>query len=161
MAQNPTIPEPGEQAPDFEGRTQSGETIRLADFAGKKVALYFYPKDDTPGCTRQACNLRDDYSRLLEAGVEVIGVSADDEDSHQKFAEKYNLPFPLIADTDQRILKRYGVWGERSLYGRKFLGTTRMTFLIDEEGVVRDVVRRPKVEEHAEEILARFEKAAK
>jgi thioredoxin-dependent peroxiredoxin len=151
------MPAPGEKAPDFEGRTQTGDTIRLADFAGKRVALYFYPKDDTPGCTKQACNLRDDYKKLQDAGIAVIGVSTDDEKSHSAFADKYSLPFPLVADPDHTIVNRYGVWGERSLYGKKFMGTSRTTFLIDEDGVVRHVFKRPKVEQHADEIMARFD----
>jgi thioredoxin-dependent peroxiredoxin len=158
MSENaPAMPAPGEKAPDFDGRTQTGDTIRLADFAGKRVALYFYPKDDTPGCTKQACNLRDDYKKLQDAGIAVIGVSVDDEKSHSAFAEKYSLPFPLVADPDHTIVNRYGVWGERSLYGKKFMGTSRTTFLIDEDGVVRHVFKRPKVEQHADEILARFD----
>jgi thioredoxin-dependent peroxiredoxin len=158
MSENvPAMPGPGEKAPDFEGRTQTGDTIRLADFAGKRVALYFYPKDDTPGCTKQACNLRDDYKKLQDAGIAVIGVSTDDEKSHSAFADKYSLPFPLVADPDHTIVNRYGVWGERSLYGKKFMGTSRTTFLIDEDGVVRHVFKRPKVEQHADEIMARFD----
>lgn len=150
------MPEAGTPAPDFEGKTQTGETVRLSDFRGKKVALYFYPKDDTPGCTKQACNLRDHLQTLREAGIVVLGVSGDDVDSHRKFAGKYHLPFPLIADPEHEILEKYGVWGERNLYGRKFMGIKRTTFLIDENGVIRHVFKRPKVSEHAEEILAKF-----
>ena len=151
-----TMPDKGQQAPDFQGQTQSGERIKLDDYRGQKVALYFYPKDDTPGCTKQACNLRDEYSRLQEAGVAVIGVSADDVESHQAFAEKYSLPFPLIADTDREILEAYGVWGERNLYGRKFMGIKRTTFLIDEDGTIVHVFKRPKVTEHGQEVLEKF-----
>jgi len=151
-----TMPEVGAPAPDFEGKTQTGETIRLSDFRGKKVALYFYPKDDTPGCTKQACNLRDHFDVLRDAGIVVLGVSGDDVASHEKFAGKYHLPFPLIADPEHEILEKYGVWGERNLYGRKFMGIKRTTFLIDENGVIRHVFKRPKVSEHAEEILAKF-----
>ena len=151
-----TMPEVGAPAPDFEGVTQTGEKIRLSDFRGKKVALYFYPKDDTPGCTKQACNLRDHLDVLREAGIVVIGVSGDDVASHEKFAGKYHLPFPLIADPEHEILETYGVWGERNLYGRKFMGIKRTTFLIDEDGIIRHVFKRPKVSEHAGEILAKF-----
>ena len=151
-----TMPDKGQQAPVFEGQTQSGERIKLDDYRGQKVALYFYPKDDTPGCTKQACNLRDEYSRLQEAGVAVIGVSADDVESHQAFAEKYSLPFPLIADTEREILEAYGVWGERNLYGRKFMGIKRTTFLIDEDGMIVHVFKRPKVTEHGQEVLEKF-----
>lgn len=153
---NNTMPEPGDEAPDFEGRTQDGDTVRLSDLRGKKVALYFYPKDDTPGCTKQACNLRDEYADLLREGIAVIGVSADDVSSHRKFAEKYELPFPLVADPDHEILTRYGVWGEKKRYGRTSIGIKRTTFLIDEEGIVRHVFKRPKVSEHAAEITAKF-----
>lgn len=154
------MPEVGEKAPDFSGVTQDGSTVSLGDFAGKKVALYFYPKDDTPGCTKQACNLRDDYGMLKDAGIEVIGVSADDVESHQAFAEKFSLPFPLIADTDKEICTAYGVWGERSLYGRLFLGISRTTFLIDEQGLIAAVIKRPKVEAHADEVMRKFGIAA-
>lgn len=151
-----TMPEPGERAPDFEGVTQSGDTIRLSDFRGRKVALYFYPKDDTPGCTKQACNLRDEYEHLGDREIAVVGVSGDDVESHREFASKYNLPFPLVADPDRQILETYGVWGERNLYGRTFLGTSRTTFLIDEDGIVQHVIKRPRVKEHAEEITSKF-----
>ena len=154
-----TMPEAGQPAPPFEGTTQSGETLRLDDLRGRRVALYFYPKDDTPGCTKQACNLRDNYQRLLDAGVAVVGVSGDSEASHERFAGKYDLPFPLLADPDHEILEAYGVWGERNLYGRKFKGTKRTTFLIDSDGTIRHVFKRPKVTEHASEILAKFGEA--
>lgn len=150
------MPKVGEPAPDFEGVTQSGEIIRLSDYRGKKVALYFYPKDGTPGCTKQACNLRDERAHLTNDHISVIGVSGDDVKSHKEFAEKYDLPFPLVADPDRAILQRYGVWGKKKLYGRTFLGTNRTTFLIDESGVIRDVIRRPKVADHAAEITDRF-----
>jgi peroxiredoxin Q/BCP len=150
------MPEPGDLAPDFEGMTQMGESVRLSDYRGKKVALYFYPKDDTPGCTKQACNLRDEYEHLGSEDIAVIGVSGDDMKSHKEFADKYDLPFPLVADTDRTILEKYGVWGEKSLYGRRFLGINRTTFLIDEDGVIRHVIKRPKVKEHAKEITAKF-----
>ena len=151
-----TMPEVGQEAPLFEGTTQDSNTLRLEDYRGRKVALYFYPKDDTPGCTKQACNLRDNYRTLLDAGIAVIGVSPDDVASHETFAEKYELPFPLVADPDREILEKYGVWGERNMYGRKFMGVKRTTFLIDEDGVVRHVFKRPKVSEHTAEILDKF-----
>jgi peroxiredoxin Q/BCP len=155
MSEN-AMPEVGQEAPDFEGVDQHGRTIRLCDFRGRKVALYFYPKDDTPGCTKQACSLRDGYARLQEAGVVVLGVSADDADSHRRFAEKYGLPFPLVADPEAKICRAYGVWGERTLYGRKFMGIRRTTFLIDEDGRIRQIIRRPKVDQHADEVLQGF-----
>ncbi len=151
------MPEVGEKAPLFDGQTQDSGTIRLEDYQGRKVALYFYPKDDTPGCTKQACNLRDHYQSLLDAGIVVLGVSPDDVASHEKFAGKYELPFPLIADPEHTILEAYGVWGEKNLYGRKYMGVKRITFLIDEEGVIRHVFKRPKVQEHTAEIMAAFE----
>ena len=157
MATSDQMPAPGQPAPDFEGQTQTGETLRLADYRGRKVALYFYPKDDTPGCAKQACNLRDQYRDLLDAGVAVIGVSGDDVASHEQFAEKYSLPFPLVADPGHDLLEKYGVWGEKNRYGRVSMGIHRTTFLIDEDGTIRHVFKRPKVEEHTQEILAKFE----
>jgi peroxiredoxin Q/BCP len=151
------MPEPGTPAPDFEGRIQDGSVIRLSDYRGRKVALYFYPADDTPGCTKQACNLRDDYRRLLDRGIAVIGVSADDIASHARFADKYDLPFPLVSDPEHHILNLYGVWGEKSLYGRTVVGTKRTTFIIDEEGIIRSVIKRPKTGDHANEILKKVE----
>ena len=157
MEPNDPMPRPGQPAPDFEGMTQGGETLRLSDLLGRKVALFFYPKDDTPGCTKQACNLRDGYEDLLAAGIAVVGVSGDDVGSHDAFARKYDLPFPLVADPDRRILEAYGVWGEKSLYGRTVLGTKRTTFLIGEDGTIRHVFKRPDVEAHTAEILRKFE----
>ena len=151
-----TMPQVGDEAPDFEAQTQTGETVSLSDYRGRKVALYFYPKDDTPGCTKQACNLRDNHQVLLDAGVAVLGVSGDDVASHDRFATKYDLPFPLLADPEHRILEAYGVWGEKNMYGRKFMGIKRTTFLIDEGGVIHHIFKRPKVSEHAEEVLAKF-----
>ncbi len=150
------MPEPGDMAPDFQGATQSGDTLRLSDYRGKKVALYFYPKDDTSGCTKQACNLRDEHEHLNMDDIVVIGVSGDDVKSHQEFAKKYALPFPLVADPDREILEMYGVWGEKKFYGRSSMGIKRTTFLIDEEGVIRDVIKRPNVKGHAEEIRRKF-----
>lgn len=151
------MPAPGDPAPDFEGRDQNGTTVRLADFAGQPLALYFYPKDDTPGCTKQACNLRDNIGALQEAGVAVVGVSKDDAASHERFADKYDLPFPLLPDPDRTILDAYGVWGERSLYGKKVVGTKRTTFLIGPDGRVLHVFKRPKTADHASEILRRLD----
>ncbi len=156
MADKKTMPDAGSPAPDFEGKTQDGTSIRLSDFMGRKVVLYFYPKDDTPGCTKQACNLRDNDDLLREHGIVVLGVSGDDEASHRKFIGKYDLPFTLIADPDREILAKYGVWGERNLYGRKFMGLKRTTFLIDEHGIVRHVFKKPKVSDHTAEILVKF-----
>lgn len=150
------MPEQGATAPLFEGSTQDGEQLRLVDYAGRKVAIYFYPKDDTSGCTKQACNLRDNWSALQKAGVSVIGVSGDPVKSHAKFASKYDLPFPLVADPERKILEAYGVWGEKSLYGRKYMGTVRTTFLVDEAGKIVHVVKKPRVGQHAEEILNAF-----
>ena len=156
MADESRMPEAGEQAPDFAGRTQDGDEVKLSDYRGRKVALYFYPKDDTPGCTKQACNLRDNYSDLLNEGIAVIGVSGDDVDSHAKFAEKFELPFPLVADPDHDILNSYGVWRQRNMYGRKFMGTQRTTFLIDEEGKIVHVFKKPNVTEHSSEVREKF-----
>lgn len=150
------MPEVGQEAPDFEGIDQHGRLIRLRDFYGQKVALYFYPKDNTPGCTKQACSLRDGYAQLQEAGIVVLGVSADDVASHQRFAEKYHLPFSLIADPEAKICQAYGVWGVRTLYGRQFLGIRRTTFLIGEDGRIRQIIRQPNVQQHAYEVLKGF-----
>ena len=152
----PEMPAPGDPAPDFEGTDQHGETVRLADFAGRTLALYIYPKDDTPGCTKQACNLRDHTDALAEAGVAVVGVSPDDEVSHQRFSDKYKLPFPLLADPDREILTAYGAWGEKNLYGKTSVGVKRTTFLIGPDGVIRHVFKRPKTAAHAEEILSKL-----
>jgi peroxiredoxin Q/BCP len=156
MAETTTMPSVGQAAPLFEGPTQSGETVRLSDYRGRKVALYFYPEDDTPGCTKQACNLRDGHGELLRAGIAVLGVSADEVASHGRFAEKYSLPFPLLADPDRQIIQAYGVWMEKNLYGRRYMGISRTTFLIDEEGIIQHVLKRPKVETHTQEILEKF-----
>lgn len=137
------------------GRDQDGAEVRLSDFAGKKLALYFYPKDNTSGCTAEACNLRDNYQALLAAGYAVVGVSVDDAGKHKKFAAKNELPFPLIADTDHRLVELFGVWGEKSMYGRKYTGTFRTTFIIGEDGTVERVIgpKVVKVKAHAEQIL--------
>ncbi len=148
-----TMPEVGQIAPDFEGLNQYGEPVRLSDFRGQKVALYFYPKDNTPGCTRQAKSLKEGWELLKEAGITVIGVSPDTVESHAAFAQKHDLPFLLISDPDHHIAELYGVWGERNLYGRKFMGIKRTTFLIDEQGVIRKIIKRPHVKDHAREVL--------
>lgn len=145
--------QPGDKAPSFKGKDQNGDTRILQDFLGKKLVIYFYPKDDTPGCTKQACNLRDHYSILQEKGIQILGVSADDQESHKKFEQKYQLPFPLIADTDKKIIEKYGVWGERNLYGKKFMGIKRTSFLINENGKVDHIIRGVRSGEHAEQIL--------
>ena len=150
------MPQKGDAAPDFEGSAQGGEHVRLSDLRGRKVALYFYPKDDTPGCTKQACNLRDGHQDLLNQGIAVVGVSPDNEASHKTFTGKYDLPFLLLADPDKDIIGRYGVWGEKNLYGKKTMGLKRTTFLIDEEGRIAHVFKRPKVEEHTREIMEKF-----
>jgi len=144
--------EAGQMAPDFEAQDQNGNTIRLSDYKGKRVALYFYPKDDTPGCTAQACNLRDNYDSLLSKGIQVIGVSIDSVASHKKFADKYNLPFPLVADSEQKIVEAYGVWREKNMYGKKYMGTVRETFMIDTEGKLEKVIAKVKTDAHAEQL---------
>ncbi|GAB3966474.1 thioredoxin-dependent thiol peroxidase [Spirosoma terrae] len=143
----------GDQAPDFTSTDQDGQPISLADFRGKKVVLYFYPKDDTPGCTAQACSLRDNYTALKAAGYEVLGVSVDDAKSHKKFAGKYDLPFTLVADPDQQIVTSYGVWQEKSMYGRTFMGTVRTTFIIDENGIITEIINKVDTKNHANQIL--------
>ena len=143
----------GDKAPAFAGMDQNGNRVALADFKGRKVVLYFYPEDDTPTCTVQACNLRDNYSLLKKEGFVVIGVSPDDERSHKKFEEKFHLPYLLVADPKHSIIDKYGVWGEKQLYGRKYLGLHRTTFLIDEKGVIRKVFLKPRNKQHAEDIV--------
>lgn len=145
----------GDKAPEILGVNEKGEEIRLSDYKGRKVVLYFYPKDSTSGCTAQACNLRDHYAELREAGYAVIGVSVDSEKSHQKFIEKNVLPFPLIADTDKKLVEQFGVWGEKSMYGRKYMGTFRTTFILNEEGIIERIIspKEVKTKEHASQIL--------
>jgi len=143
----------GDPAPAFTSTDQNGQPISLTDFRGKKVVLYFYPKDDTPGCTAQACSLRDNYAALQSAGYEVLGVSTDSAASHQKFIGKHNLPFTLIADTDQQIVTAYGVWQEKSMYGRKFMGIVRTTFVIDENGNITEIITKIDTKQHAEQLL--------
>jgi peroxiredoxin Q/BCP len=143
----------GDKAPMFEGIDQNGNTIKLADYAGKKVVLYFYPKDDTPGCTAQACNLRDNDRELKEAGYEVIGVSADTPEKHTKFINKYELPFPLVADTEKEIIQAFGVWGPKKFMGKVYDGIHRTTFVINEEGVIDKVIAKVKTKDHTAQIL--------
>jgi peroxiredoxin Q/BCP len=148
----------GDKAPDFKGVDQNEKEVSLSDFKGKKVILYFYPKDNTPGCTAEACNLRDNYNLWLEKGYAVIGVSPDSVKSHKRFAEKYNLPFPLISDTDKKILKDYGVWGLKKNYGREYEGVFRTTFIIDENGNIEHLFKKVKTKEHTAQILETLEK---
>lgn len=143
----------GMPAPSFEAKDQNGNIIKLSDFKGKKVVLYFYPKDATPGCTAQACNLRDNYEALQNAGFIVLGVSSDSEKSHLKFIEKQNLPFPLIADEDLKVHEAYGTWVEKSMYGRKYMGTARTTFVIDENGVLAEIIEKVDTKNHTNQIL--------
>jgi peroxiredoxin Q/BCP len=147
----------GDAAPDFEARDAEGNTVKLSDLRGQKVALYFYPKDDTPGCTKQACSLRDGYSELEARGIKVLGVSTDSEKSHQKFAAKYDLPFTLLADTDHAVADAYGVYGEKQFAGKKYMGVSRKTFLIDEQGRIKKVFDKVNVEQHADEVMQAFD----
>ncbi|AXY76286.1 thioredoxin-dependent thiol peroxidase [Paraflavitalea soli] len=144
----------GDKAPAFKGRDQNGKAVSLSDFKGKKLVLYFYPQDDTPTCTVQACNLRDNYALLRKEGFEVLGVSPDEAAKHKKFEVKYDLPFTLLADPEHTIIDKYGVWDEKQLYGRKYMGLLRTTFVIDEKGIIRKIFLRPKNKQHAEEIIA-------
>lgn len=143
----------GQKAPAFKSKDQDGNPVSLSDHLGKKVVLYFYPEDDTPTCTVQACNLRDNYAVLKKNGFVVLGVSPDEEKKHKKFEAKYNLPFTLVADPEHRIIDKYGVWGEKQLYGRNYMGLHRTTFLIDEKGIVKKIFLKPKNKQHAEEII--------
>lgn len=143
----------GDKAPDFELKNQKGELVRLTDLAGKKIVLYFYPQDDTPTCTTEACNLRDNYKALQKAGYTVLGVSPDSEKKHQKFITKYKLPFDLLADEGHKIAETYGVWGQKTLFGISYMGILRTTFLIDEKGVIEEVISAVKSKEHTKQIL--------
>lgn len=143
----------GDKAPDFASVDQDGNPVRLSDFKGKKVVLYFYPKDNTPGCTAESCNLRDNYELLQKQGYVVLGVSGDSVGSHKKFADKYSLPFPLIADEDKSVHNAFGTWGEKQLYGKKYMGTLRTTFLISEDGVIEEVIEKVKTKDHVTQIL--------
>jgi thioredoxin-dependent peroxiredoxin len=144
----------GTQAPDFTTTDQDGKKRSLSDFKGKRVILYFYPKDNTSGCTKEACAFRDHFDEFRRLGVEILGVSVDSEKSHQSFVQKYGLPFALLADTDKRLVEAYGVWGEKRLYGKKYMGTNRVTYLIDEGGKIAAVFPKVKPDTHAEEMLA-------
>lgn len=143
----------GDIAPDFASLDQDGNPIKLSSYKGKKVVLYFYPKDNTPGCTAESCNLRDNYDALIKQGYEVLGVSTDSEKSHRKFIDKHELPFSLIADTDKSVHEKFGTWGEKSMYGRKYMGTFRTTFIIDEDGKIEEVIQKVKTKEHTAQIL--------
>jgi peroxiredoxin Q/BCP len=143
----------GDKAPQFEGIDQDGNPIKLSDFAGKKVVLYFYPKDNTPGCTAESCNLRDHNDDFQSKGYQIIGISSDSPKSHKKFIEKFDLPFPLIADEDKSIHEQFGTWVEKSMYGRKYMGTARSTFIIDENGVIENIIEKVKTKDHAAQIL--------
>jgi len=146
----------GDQAPQFEGLDQAGNTVNLADFKGKKVILYFYPKDDTPGCTAEACDFRDHYEDLQDKGFEIIGVSKDDSKKHQKFVDKYQLPFTLIADTDGKIVEQYGVWGKKKFMGREYDGIHRETFVINEQGLIDKIITKVKTKEATAQVLALY-----
>lgn len=143
----------GKKAPAFTGVNQDGEKVSLAQFKGQKVVLYFYPQDMTPTCTVQACNLRDHHSKLVKAGINIIGISPDTVEKHKKFESSQKLPFTLLADPELKVIEKYGVWGEKQMYGKKYMGLLRTTFLIDENGVVRKIIAKPKAKEHAQEIL--------
>ena len=143
----------GDKAPAFEGIDQASNPIKLSDFSGKKLVLYFYPKDNTPGCTAQSCNLRDNYDALLTAGYAVVGISSDSPKKHLNFIAKYDLPFPLIADEDKSIHEQYGTWVEKSMYGKTYMGTARTTFVINGEGVIEEIVAKVKTKDHTAQIL--------
>lgn len=143
----------GQKAPAFKAKDQNGKNVSLSDFKGKKLAIFFYPQDDTPTCTIQACNIRDNFALLKKEGIEVIGISPDEVEKHAKYQSKYDLPFTLLADPEHKIIEAYGVWGEKNMYGKKYMGLMRTTFIIDEKGVVIKVIKKPKVKLHAEEII--------
>lgn len=144
----------GDKAPEFNAQDQNGTVHNLNDYKGKKLALYFYPKDNTPGCNAQACNIRDNYEFLKKAGISILGVSIDDEKSHKKFEEKFQLPFPLLVDNEKKLVQDYGVWGLKKFMGKEFMGTKRTTFLIDENGTIAHIIDKVKTKEHADQILA-------
>jgi peroxiredoxin Q/BCP len=146
-------PKEGDKAPDFTAKDQNGKTVSLSDFKGKTVILYFYPKDDTPGCTAEACSFRDNYQSLIGKGYAVIGVSTDDEKSHKKFETKFSLPFPLIADPDKKIVEAYGVWVEKNMYGKKYMGTARTTFLIDANGIITKVIDKVDTQNSSQQVI--------
>ena len=147
----------GDPAPAFSVKDQHGNEVKLSDFKGEKVVLYFYPKDSTPTCTNQACNLRDSYGLLLKNGYKVIGVSPDSEKSHQRFIKKYDLPFPLLADTDHQMVEAYGVWGEKTMFGRTYMGVHRTTFVINKKGIIEQIISKVESSNHADQILGKTE----
>lgn len=144
----------GDQAPEFIGKDENGNTIQLSDYKGKKLIIYFYPKDNTPGCTVQACNLRDNYSILIEKGYNILGVSIDSEKSHQKFISKFELPFPLIADEEKIMVNQFGVWVEKSMYGKVYMGIARTTFIIDENSKIINIIAKVDTKDHTSQILS-------
>ena len=148
----------GDSAPDFSSKDQNGKTIQLNDYTGKKVVIYFYPKDNTPGCTAQACNIRDNYSVIQNEDIVILGVSADDETKHQKFISKFDLPFSLLADTEKELLNLYGVWGEKKFMGKIYDGIHRTTFVLDEQHTIVGIIEKPKTKDHTREILEIYSK---
>ncbi|MEI7801531.1 MAG: thioredoxin-dependent thiol peroxidase [Bacteroidota bacterium] len=150
--------EAGDKAPAFSGTDQNGNKISLKDFAGKKLILFIYPEDDTPTCTATACNLRDNFGELKKKGFQIVGLSADDQDSHKRYADKFSLSFPLIADTSKKILNDYEAWGEKNLYGHKFIGIIRKTYIIDEQGVILKIIKKVRADDHTQQILESLEK---
>jgi peroxiredoxin Q/BCP len=151
-----TVLKVGDKAPELKVKDQNGKIVKLADYKGKKLVLYFYPKDDTPGCTAEACNLRDNYTALRKKGFEILGVSADDEKKHIKFIEKHSLPFPLLADTEQQVCKAYGVWGKKKFMGREYMGINRTTFIIDEKGKIEHIITDVDTKNHTNQILSLY-----
>lgn len=143
----------GDKAPAFSLKNTEGKTVKLSDYKGKKVVLYFYPKDNTPGCTKEACGFRDDFAQLKKRGVEVVGVSGDDQNSHQKFTEKFSLPFTLLSDPTHEMMEKYGAWGEKNLYGKKSMGVLRTTYIIDEEGKIAHMFKKVKTDTHSQDVL--------
>lgn len=144
---------PGDKAPDFEIQDESGNIAKLSDYRGSKLVLFFYPRDNTPTCTKEACNLRDNYQSFKDLGYEILGISSDNSKSHQKFIAKHELPFSLLADTEKHLHQAYGTWVEKSMYGRKYMGTARVTFVIDENGVIENIIDKVKAVEHSDQIL--------
>jgi len=147
----------GDPAPAFSVKDQDGKEVKLSDLKGEKVVLYFYPKDNTPTCTNQACNIRDNYGSLLKKGYKVFGVSPDSEKSHQRFIKKHNLPFPLLADTEHKMVEAYGVWGEKTLFGRSYMGVLRTTFVIDKKGIIEEIISKVESSKHTDQILGKTE----
>lgn len=143
----------GDPAPDFSAPDQDGNMISLDQFSGKKLVLYFYPKDNTPGCTAEACDLRDNYERFMKEGYEILGVSADSQKSHQNFIKKYDLPFPLLSDVDKKVLEAYGAWGEKKMYGKTYMGVLRKTFVISEKGTIENIIEKVETKQHSKQIF--------